>query len=118
MATLGQAESAKVEISPGGDHAGLHARGCPRSHPQRCTASHTHGNRQDGQRYRAYRAMDSPYNNLLQTGKQPMAPIAVALGREIPGCDITVRAVSLVIQRGPERLWNWQPVGTASLGGS
>ena len=50
------------------------------------------------------------------TGIQPMAPIAVALGREVPRCDITVRAVSLVIQWGPERLWNWQPVGTASLG--
>jgi 2'-5' RNA ligase len=49
------------------------------------------------------------------TGKQPMAPIAVALGREVPGCDIAVRAVSLVIQWGPERLWNWQLVGTASL---
>ena len=48
-------------------------------------------------------------------GKQPMAPIAVALGREVPSCDITVSAVSLVIQWGPERLWNWQPVGTASL---
>src|SRR5713226_7991192 len=40
-------------------------------------------------------------------GKQPMAPIANALGREVPSCDITVRAVSLVIQWGPERLWNW-----------
>ena len=52
------------------------------------------------------------------TGKQPMAPIAAALGRETPRCDITVRAVSLVIQWGPERLWNWQPVGTATLGTS
>ena len=52
------------------------------------------------------------------TGKQPMAPIANALGREVPRCDITVRAVSLVIQWGPERTWNWQPLGTASLGGS
>ena len=50
------------------------------------------------------------------TGRQPMAPIAAALGHEVPGCDITVRAVSLVIQWGPERLWNWQPVGTANLG--
>ena len=49
------------------------------------------------------------------TGKQPMAPIAVALGHEVPRCDVTVRAVSLVIQWGPERLWNWQPVGTANL---
>jgi len=52
------------------------------------------------------------------TGTQPMAPIAAALGREVPRCDITVRGVSLVIQWGPERLWNWQPVGTASLGTS
>ena len=49
-------------------------------------------------------------------GKQSMAPIATALGREVPRCDITVGAVSLVIQWGPERLWNWQPVGTANLG--
>ena len=51
-------------------------------------------------------------------GKQPMAPIATALGRDVPSCDITVSAVSLVIQWGPERLWNWQPVGTANLGAS
>jgi hypothetical protein len=52
------------------------------------------------------------------TGRQRIAPIADALGREVRGCDITVRAVSLVIQWGPERLWNWQPVGTARLGDS
>ncbi len=52
------------------------------------------------------------------TGEQPMAPIVTALGCEVPRCDITVRAVSLVIQWGPERLWNWQPVGTANLGTS
>ena len=52
------------------------------------------------------------------TGRQPMAPIVDALGCEVPRCEITVRAVSLVIQWGPERLWNWQPVGTASLGDS
>src|SRR6202035_5358592 len=34
------------------------------------------------------------------TGTQPMAPIGVALGREVPSCDITVSAVSLVIQWG------------------
>jgi len=50
------------------------------------------------------------------TGKQPMAPIAAALGYEVPRCDITVGAVSLVIQWGPERLWDWQPVGTVGLG--
>jgi hypothetical protein len=51
-------------------------------------------------------------------GKQPMAPIATALGCDVPSCDITVSGVSLVVQWGPERLWNWQPVGTAGLGGS
>jgi 2'-5' RNA ligase len=50
------------------------------------------------------------------TGTQSMAPIANALGYEVPRADITVRAVSLVIQWGPERLWSWQLVGTASLG--
>lgn len=50
------------------------------------------------------------------TGRQAMAPIAGALGREVPSCDIAVRAVSLVIQWGPERRWSWQPVGTADLG--
>jgi 2'-5' RNA ligase len=52
------------------------------------------------------------------TGKQPMAPIAAALGHEVPRCNITVRAVSLVIQWGPERLWNWETVGTATLASS
>jgi 2'-5' RNA ligase len=52
------------------------------------------------------------------TGTQRMAPIANALGREVPRCDIVVRAVCRVIQWGPERLWNWQPVGTASLNNS
>jgi hypothetical protein len=50
------------------------------------------------------------------TGKQPMAPIAAALGHQVPRCDMTVRAVSLVIEWGPERLWNWEPVGMANLG--
>ena len=51
-------------------------------------------------------------------GKQPMAPIVDTLGSEVPSCDITVSSVGLVIQWGPERLWNWQLVGAASLGGS
>jgi hypothetical protein len=50
------------------------------------------------------------------TGKQPLAPIVGALGREVARCELTVRAVSLVIQWGPERHWNWQAVGTAHLG--
>ena len=36
---------------------------------QRRTAGHARGNRADGQRYRACRAVDSPYNDLLQHGQ-------------------------------------------------
>lgn len=50
------------------------------------------------------------------TAEQPMAPLVAALGQEVPKCDVTVDAVSLVIQWGAERLWDWQPVGTAKLG--
>jgi 2'-5' RNA ligase len=50
------------------------------------------------------------------TAEQPMAPIAAALGREVPRCDVTVNAVSLVVQWGAEQLWNWDPIGTIQLG--
>lgn len=50
------------------------------------------------------------------TAEQAMAPIITVLGREVPRCDVTVDAVSLVIQWGPERLWDWQLIGTANLG--
>jgi hypothetical protein len=29
-----------------------------------------------------------------------------------------VQALSLVVQRGPERLWDWHHIGSARLGGS
>ncbi len=45
-----------------------------------------------------------------------MGPIVAALGREVPGCDTTVDAVKLVIQWGPERRWNWEPIGYVRLG--
>ena len=50
------------------------------------------------------------------TAAQPMAPIVAALGCEVPRCDATVDAISLVIQWGPERLWNWESIGTVHLG--
>jgi len=52
------------------------------------------------------------------TGRQPMAPIVAALGRKVAGSRIAVSGVSLVIQWGAERLWDWQVVGTATLGAS
>jgi 2'-5' RNA ligase len=49
------------------------------------------------------------------TGSQPAEPIIAALGRSLPMTEITVDALSLVVQRGAERLWDWHPVGTVSL---
>ena len=49
------------------------------------------------------------------TSQQPAAPVIAALGRELPGCEVTIDKLSLVIQRGPELLWDWRPLGTAGL---
>jgi len=46
---------------------------------------------------------------------QPAKPIIDALGTQLPGCDIDIRALSPVIQRGPERAWDWSTVGTIRL---
>jgi 2'-5' RNA ligase len=51
------------------------------------------------------------------TVRQPAEPIIAALGKKVPDCEITIDALSLVIQRGPERLWDWHPVGTAYMRG-
>jgi len=51
------------------------------------------------------------------TSQQPAAPVIAALGRELPGCEVTIDQLSLVIQRGPELLWDWHPLGTADLPG-
>jgi 2'-5' RNA ligase len=50
------------------------------------------------------------------TGRQPAAPIIAALGKELPACEVSVQSLSLVVQRGPERLWDWHRIGTAHLG--
>jgi hypothetical protein len=50
------------------------------------------------------------------TSRQPAGPVIAALGRELPGSDFQVSEVSLVIQQGPERLWDWHPVATVRLG--
>jgi 2'-5' RNA ligase len=51
------------------------------------------------------------------TGEQSVAPVIAELGKAIPGCEVTIDQLSLVIQNGPEQLWNWQVAGTARLGG-
>ncbi|URM97074.1 2'-5' RNA ligase family protein [Actinomadura madurae] len=47
--------------------------------------------------------------------EQPAEPLITALGRDLPASRFTVKTVSLVVQWGPERLWNWHPMGRASL---
>lgn len=51
------------------------------------------------------------------TGQQPAEPIIAALGKELPPCEVCVQSLSLVVQRGPERLWDWHHIGSARLAG-
>lgn len=46
------------------------------------------------------------------TSSQPSKPIIDALSTRLPKCDINIGAVSLVIQHGPERAWDWSIVST------
>jgi 2'-5' RNA ligase len=50
------------------------------------------------------------------TARQPAGPIISALGRQLPAVTVRVESLSLVIQRGAERLWDWHQVGNAQLG--
>ncbi|WP_184888302.1 2'-5' RNA ligase family protein [Actinomadura livida] len=52
------------------------------------------------------------------TAQQSASSLINALGHELPICEITVTKLTLVVQWGPERKWNWQPIGTASLAGT
>lgn len=47
--------------------------------------------------------------------EQAMAPIIAALGPRPRECQIQISTVSLVIQQGPERLWDWRTVGAVYL---
>jgi len=49
------------------------------------------------------------------TSRQSAKPIIEALGTRLPGCDIDIRALSLVIQHGPERAWDWSIASTIRL---
>jgi 2'-5' RNA ligase len=50
------------------------------------------------------------------TSQQPANAIITALGHQVPNREIDISTSSLVIQRGPERQWDWHPVGTVRLG--
>lgn len=49
------------------------------------------------------------------TTEQPAAPVITQLGKTLPACAVTIREMSLVVQDGPEDLWNWQVAGSARL---
>lgn len=49
------------------------------------------------------------------TSEQPARPLFEALGAELPECSITIRELTLVIQWGPERQWNWERVAAVRL---
>ena len=48
--------------------------------------------------------------------QQPAAPVIAALGKTLPGREVTIDKLSLVIQRGPALSWDWRPTGTINLG--
>lgn len=49
------------------------------------------------------------------TAHQPAAPLIAALGESLPRCDIEVGALSLIVQHGPERHWQWSTTATIRL---
>jgi hypothetical protein len=49
------------------------------------------------------------------TGYQPAEPVIHALGKSLGAYQTTIDEISLVIQRGAERLWDWHPVGGIRL---
>lgn len=63
------------------------------------------------------RSSGAPHITLsYSTSQQPAGPIISALGHELPGCEVQISAISLVIQRGPERQWDWYPRATTRFG--
>jgi 2'-5' RNA ligase len=49
------------------------------------------------------------------TAHQAAAPLIAALGESLPRCEIQINAFSLMIQRGPERHWDWSTIATIRL---
>lgn len=52
------------------------------------------------------------------TGQQPAGPVIAALGKRLTPREVTVRSLSLVVQNGPEDLWDWTVEGSAELVGA
>jgi 2'-5' RNA ligase len=59
----------------------------------------------------------SPHITLAySTSIQPAGPIIDALGRRLPACEIAIDRISLVVQEGAERLWNWRSIAEVPFG--
>jgi 2'-5' RNA ligase len=52
------------------------------------------------------------------TALQPAEPIINSLGLSLPERKVQISQVSLVVQHGPERNWDWQPEATIRFGPS
>jgi len=52
---------------------------------------------------------------LLNVRGKPAKPIIEALGTQLPGCEIDISALSVVVQHGPERAWDWSVLSTIRL---
>ena len=52
------------------------------------------------------------------TTEQAAAPVIAELGKTLPASEVTIGEMSLVVQDGPEELWNWRIAGSARLLGS
>jgi 2'-5' RNA ligase len=51
------------------------------------------------------------------TSTQDARPIIDALGRRLPDCEVTIDRINLVIQDGPERIWNGRSIEELPFGG-
>jgi hypothetical protein len=56
-----------------------------------------------------------PVTICYSASSQPAKPIIDALGMQLPGRDIDIDSLSLVVQHGPERSWDWSIVDTIRL---
>jgi 2'-5' RNA ligase len=52
------------------------------------------------------------------TARQRAAPLIAALGENVPRCEAQISSLSLIIQRGPERRWDWTTVATIPFAGT
>jgi 2'-5' RNA ligase len=49
------------------------------------------------------------------TTRQLAAPVIAELGKTLPASEVTIGEMSLVVQEGPEHLWNWHIAGSVRL---